>query len=376
MSKKDDLINSYGGVSGIMAQTPDAKARIRNELLEAARQDAIEANSNAEKAANGSLTNDLVGIGGSLAGIGGGTLLGNSLFGGGAGAGALAGAAPAAPIILPTVGSTAAGVSGTAAAGALPGGLAGGAGIGSSLMAAAPFIGGAVAAGGAYDIGKNLISERKMGTGHGALSGAATGGGIGTMIMPGLGTAIGAGAGAIGGAILGQFGHSNKFFQGEDREGLANKINEKYGPGTLDAKTFRNDPGSFSYDLKSPGVNKELGAAQALTALLTGEKFGSKMWGDLGSRFANDVKNGKSVKDLYSQYGLDYEKASQGINSSAYDQQQKATLQNGLNEAFGAQPRSNSSQGSPGRRPQTTQSKTPKQKAKSTSDALSKLWKV
>jgi len=144
----------------------------------------------------------------------------------------------------------------------------------------------------------------------------------------------------------------------------------------MNAEQFDNDPGSWSYDLKSEGVKKELGAGQALSYLLGSGAVGSKMFTDASSRFANDVKGGANVKDMFAKYGFDYNKAMQALGGdSGLSAEQKAALQNGLNDAFG--PQSGSSQGSPGRRPQnsSSQTRTPKQKAKQTSDALSKLWK-
>jgi hypothetical protein len=354
MSRKDDLINSYGGVSGIMAQTPDAKARIRNELLEAARQDAIDANNQASKAAQGSLTNDLAGVGGSVAGIVGGSYLGNQIFGGGSAAASGAGAGA----------GTGGAVGGAAGAGASTTGAGMLAGNGALATYGVP----AAVAAGTYLAGKSIydgIQGKKDNSPSGLFGrGQAAFSTMGLSEIP---------------RLFG-FGHSKRYYEGQDRKNLANSFNEKFGPGTMNVEQFKNDPTSFNYDLSSPNKNKELGASQALTAILTGAKSDSKTWSDLSSRFANDIKGGMSVKDLYSKFGgLDYQKATDAINSSSYDAKLKAELQNGLNDAFGGQPRQQSNQGSPGRRPQQQQSKPSnqgvKKKAKDASNVLANLWK-
>lgn len=70
------------------------------------------------------------------------------------------------------------------------------------LTSAAPYLGGAAALYGGYNLAKNFGHEGLAG---GAISGAGTGAGIGTMILPGPGTAVGAGVGALLGAGLSLF---------------------------------------------------------------------------------------------------------------------------------------------------------------------------
>jgi hypothetical protein len=365
MSRKDDLINSYGGVNGILSQTPDVKARIRNELLEAARQDAIDANNQADKAARGSLTNDLAGVAGQVGGVVGGSYLGGQIFGGGGSA--LASGAPATPVLFPTggVGGAAAG-SGAATTGAGAGSTAGGAGAFSGSGALATYGVPAAVAAGTYLAGKSIYDgiQGKEDKSPQGLFGRAQAA-FSTM-----------GASEI--PRLFGFGHSKNYYEGKNRKNFANALNEKYGPGTIDAEQFRSDPTSFNYDLNSPGKKKELGGAQALSYLLGAGSVGSKGYTDLSARFANDIKGGADVKGLYAKYGLDYNKAMEGLGADTnISAEHKAALQGGLNDAFGTQPSQQSNQGSPGRRPEQRRNLPAKvkKKAKSASDALSNLWK-
>lgn len=69
---------------------------------------------------------------------------------------------------------------------------------------------------GGVTLGQNLLDNKKD-VGGGAMSGAALGAGIGTLILPGVGTAIGALLGAAGGALAGSFGGTT------DRDTLARR---------------------------------------------------------------------------------------------------------------------------------------------------------
>lgn len=74
---------------------------------------------------------------------------------------------------------------------------------GSTMASIAPWLGGAAALYGGYNLAKGFGQGGVQGRKQGAMNGMTTGAGIGTMILPGVGTAIGAGAGLVGGALLG-----------------------------------------------------------------------------------------------------------------------------------------------------------------------------
>lgn len=69
----------------------------------------------------------------------------------------------------------------------------------------------------AYNIGKGLMSGRKMGTAGGAMQGAALGASIGS-VVPVIGTLVGGAVGALAGGVLGQFGHGKNYWNNQDRK--------------------------------------------------------------------------------------------------------------------------------------------------------------
>lgn len=239
-------------------------------------------------------------------------------------------------------GGTAAGSTGSAGASSIS------SSAGSALGAAAPYLGAAGAGLSAYQIGDSLIKGKKMGTTGGALSGAGLGAGLAAAApLVGLGPIGWAGlglmalGGGLGGGLLGQFGHGKNFYEGEDRKNFANSLNQKFGPNAVDVEKFRSDPGSYTYDLNSPGKLKELGGGQGLAYLLGAGDIGSKGFTDASSRFANDIKGGASVSELYNKFGFDKDKALAALGSSTLDAQRKAELQNGINDAFSGATASN-----------------------------------
>jgi hypothetical protein len=433
MSRKDDLINSYGGVNGILSQTPDAKARIRNELLEAARQDAIDANNQASKAAQGSLSNDLAGVGGQVAGVVGGSYLGNQIFNSGSSStaqtGGQVGSQGAGQAANQSIGAGA--NSGSSAASSLPNagpspaaypmasnpdgtilmsdGTSQAASAGNTfgeLGGAGPVLG---VVGQGVRIGKAGADAYQAGRGKGGVEGTKAGikDGNGPLGWINKLEPFSAQAKALGGFLGGVFGSPTTTQTINSRwSDLANsgaitpeQLAAKQADLSRSAKDRSQDPISGKmWNLQTAldrvkaggGASDEFGQVagnyqtfgkdwntytpdqkRAITMANAQEGNFSSKKGDVLFADENKAKQIRdqiiggttSTKDLYAKYGLDYNKAMQGLQPQSN------------NGSPGMRPQSNN--GSPGRRPQQSNSsnRDVKKKAKDSSNALSKLWK-
>lgn len=144
---------------------------------------------------------------------------------------------------------------------------AGTVGAESFLGSAAPWLGAAGAVYGAYNYAKDFGEHTAL---SGALAGATTGAGIGTMILPGVGTLVGAGIGGAVGAAGSAFKKSgkDKDQKGRDavRSGLkkAGIVDENYNITTAQGgqfnigkdgkdKLYNFDPNSTAYTTQTSG---------------------------------------------------------------------------------------------------------------------------
>jgi len=184
-----------------------------------------------------------------------------------------------------------------------------GAGVGVSDVAGA-----AAAIHGGYNTAQNIWGKR--GRKASAMSGAETGAGIGTMILPGWGTAIGAGVGAIGGALIGNLRSGKSQAQqmrDEERKalkeiGLYNKDNTVTlaDGSTFDigkdghAKLSNKGGGNRAYyntDTSDPTTGQAIGWAQPLAAIGLGT----------GSGKAKDDQTGYITNAIQSNANGDFE---------------------------------------------------------------------
>lgn len=268
------------------------------------------------------------------------TLVGGS-FVGGAGATGATGATGAAG---------AAGAAGTA-------GTTGG--LGASLMGTALPAAGIAAGGyGLYDLAANRESSDIKATSQGLASGAAAGAGIGAMFggvgaVPGA--IIGGGLGALGGLLSSNFG-SGKHKDQKRRDAIRDKLKEagaitvddgkwnltradgtKYDIGTEDQS--RTDDYQIE-DFNADGVGETVGWTDPLAALVSG---GDKTLKEQYSGYFTNMALGSgdrkaNVLNLYSQLGLDKDKAWQAVNEleaqGKIDQQTGHVYRNSLNLLF------------------------------------------
>jgi len=202
---------------------------------------------------------------------------------------------------------------------------------------------------GAYNLGKGLTSGRKMGTMGGAMNGMATGAAIGS-IIPGVGTVIGGGVGALAGALLGQFGHSQNYWNARARNLLAENLISQHGPLSwttksgqtlgIDPESFEEDPTTYNYN---PGAtaDRDIGTGNPLAYLLTHGESDKGHWkdapsGQLAQRFANLAQAGVAANDMYETFGYDHDKAYGEIAKDAnLAPDLRDAYLNGLDQAFG-----------------------------------------
>jgi len=375
VSRAQQIIDSYGGMAGLSRLPRDQQAQIKYQVMDAQRQDALEANQQAEKQAKGNVGQDLAGLGASVGGMYlGSQVLGPSLFGGG-GAATGAGAAGAGAATGATVGGSAAGAgaaastAGVGAVGAAAPGVAAApgmfAGAGSALLPVAGIAAGGLLAQQSIKGIKDLVNGKKLSWGSKAALALPT---FGASLIP--------------------FGHGKNYWASKDRAKMLGGLESQFGPQefttgsgekvAIDPKLFEKFRGEYNYDMNSATRDKDIGTANPLAYLLTGEKVGSKKFTDLASTLATISQKGVAAKDLYGKYGLDYSKARTQIEGDKnLDQATKDAFINGLNVNLGNPAQSN--QGSPGMRPRKDDNRSRKKsepnKGENAVAMLNKLWK-
>ena len=270
-------------------------------------------------------TAGLSGAGGTIGGLSGSAgsgATGNIGSVGSGAAGNLGGVAPSAPVV---VGEGTPGIAG-------------------SLGGALPALGVAAQA---YQIGSNAVDAYKAGNqAGGAIKGAKAGvkGKGGLDMLQNLNPFV-LQARLAGGILGGLSGHDKNYYAAKDRNKILSGIQKQYGPlnfktksggaFALDPRSFEKDPNTYNYDQSSPTMAADIGAANPLSYLLTGEKVGSKKFTDVAGALANASKAGVSANDLYSKVGLGYRNAFDKIQAdqklSAAD---KAAFLNGLDQTF------------------------------------------
>lgn len=307
---------------------------------------------NQQEAAKGPTNNEQLtqAIGGPLALIGGlkaGQYLfgsgglagggGSALASGATGAGLTSAAGTAGAGLTGAAGTagaaTGAGATGTALAGE---GLAGSlSSLGGSLgsVAGVPVLPALAAVGGSWLLDRGaqgLLGNKKNTAGGLALRGVL--GGPMALSWAGL-------------DYLRKGGHGKNYYAAKDRNKILSGIQKQYGPlnfktpsggaFALDPKSFEKDPNTYNYDQSSKTMATDIGAANPLSYLLTGEKVGSKKFTDVAGALANASKAGVSANDLYSKVGLGYRNAFDKIQAdSKLSAEDKAAFLNGLDQAF------------------------------------------
>lgn len=218
-------------------------------------------------------------------------------------------------------------------------------GIGSSISAAAPYLGTAAGAYGLYD----LWGSNKVGHGSGALQGAASGAAAGS-----LGGPVGMGVGALLGGALGLFGPHQSL----------EKIRTKQAKKALQAANLLDDEsnivlptGSFKIkadqklhevDTSNPMVANAIADVAPLATILSGgdvKQQGQQMAGYFSNAVTNGVTDPGAARSnalsLYQRAGIDKDRAYKIIadmaNSGRIDTQLARVYQNSLNNLFGGQ---------------------------------------
>lgn len=220
----------YGGATGVSDAEKQAATSLQQQMLQRVQPSGSYSPTDPSKYAEPGMMENIskwgaIGTGalGAVDRLSGGRILShipglNHVMGGGshaaanvaAGAAGTAGAAGGAGLLSSSIpGSYASNLyasGGFGAPGATTGAAAGGAGGAGSLIFG-KVLPGAAAAHGAYELAKNKSLSGDI------MSGAESGAGIGTMIMPGVGTAIGGGIGALAGWGRHAFGGPDKVEQ-------------------------------------------------------------------------------------------------------------------------------------------------------------------
>jgi hypothetical protein len=355
MSRRQQIIDSYGGAQGISRLPREQQQQIYYQLVDAANADALEANQQAEKEAKGSLGQDLLDIGASLAGMYAGSKLGGAMFGGGA-----ASSAPAAPVVLPGTGYAVGGggtIGGSGAAlGSAGAANTGAMGLGSLASSALPIAGAAAGAAligkGAYDMYKGNNDKSALGLGSRASLAIATGG------LSEVGKGLG---------LFGQ--KSTKQYQKERWGDLRKK-----GIANIDAVQQANHGGGDTWkDGKYAGQKWSFDKAQDLAKedpthfqhVLGNYQAGGDQYAKL-----SDAQQKEFTRQMVAAGNY---KSDKGDVLAKDNKKAQEILQNVLTTMQDKPAATQSNQGSPGRRPEKKQQQK-KKKTEESATNLSKLW--
>lgn len=253
---------------------------------------------------------------------------------------------------------------------------------GGFLSTAAPYLGAASAAAGAYGLGTNLMDNRKDAKG-GALSGAALGGGlagaaplVGLAPLGPLGIGIGLLAGgAIGGGLGGLIG-GNKDKDQLSRDAVRKRLvdsgalGKDYQIGFSNGSSFdigkdgdamlQNADGGqrryFDADFSNAGTGDIVGLIQPLAAIIAGPE--GKQKDDFTGYLVNAIQQSGmdpkvAAQELYKKFGFDKGSAWASIDQMQIDPNLGHAYRNGLNTVWGG--------GAPARQSQSMQQPQPMQ---------------
>lgn len=396
MSRKQQIIDSYGGAQGISRLPRDQQQQIYYQLVDAENADALEANRQAEKQAKGSLGGDLAQIGGSIGGMYLGQQVqqvGSSIFGGGGAgvgsAGAAGGASGGAAGAGAASGGASAGAAGSAGAtsGAAGAGSAGGAGAGSGIggslgsLGGVPVLPAAAAIAGTYMIDRGvsgLLGDKKNKPAGLAARGLASG--VGWPIIqnirkppedPAGRAALALFSGGISEIARPFFRKSTKDYQKErwgdlKKKGIAN-IDAAFGAnhakdddGIWDSGKYAGQKWSFE---KASDLAKD--DPTHFQHVLGNYQVGGDQYAKM-----SDAQQKEFTRQMVAAGNY---KSDKGDILAKDDKKAQEILQGVLSTMQNKPTPANNNQGSPGRRPEQRQEQK-KKKTEESAANLSKLW--